>query len=102
MLYLYNVFRVLAYVMLRSELDSQGNALTLAGMHLTVLSPLIFFNFLGFTSNREFNSVRARGNCRPVNVLEIRRIARKKYARLGKKHLMAMLIPKGKFIVCAF
>ncbi len=52
---------------------------------------------IGFSSNGEFNSMRATGYTRPLSVLSIRSTVRAKYGRLSEKTMLAMLTPKGKY-----
>lgn len=51
-------------------------------------------NGLGFVTNGEWNSLRTKGNTRPLSVHEIRAGVRKKYAKLGLKKLQGMLTRK--------
>ena len=53
--------------------------------------------YAGFCSNGEFNSLRVKGNTRPVSIFEIRRLSRKKYSQFGFKRLIAMLTPKCEY-----
>ena len=48
---------------------------------------------LGFTTDGEFNYLRTKGYSRPLSVLQIRSDVRKKYARIQKSTLLAMLSP---------
>ena len=50
---------------------------------------------LGFTTNGEWNSLRAQGNTRPLSVLQLRSIARSKYCHMGYQKMMGMLTPRG-------
>lgn len=52
--------------------------------------------FIGFVTNGEWNSIRMKGNTRPLSVLQIRAEVRKKYATIGVKKLEGMLTPKCK------
>ena len=46
---------------------------------------------LGFTSDGEFNSLRWKGNTRPLTVLQVKTEARAKYQNKGLKTLLEML-----------
>lgn len=59
---------------------------------------LLFILTLGFTTNGEWNSLRTKGNTRPLSVLQIRSDVRAKYAKLKAKKLIRMLSPKCKFV----
>jgi hypothetical protein len=50
---------------------------------------------LGFCSNGEYNSMRSKGENRPVSIFQIRSVARKKFSNLGIKTMKEMLTPKG-------
>lgn len=50
---------------------------------------------LGFTTDGEFNSLRWKGQSRPLTVLEIKSAVRSTYQRRGFKSLMSMLTPIG-------
>ena len=45
----------------------------------------------GFTTDGEWNSLRTKGNTRPLSVLQIRSDVRRKYARLTSKKLHGMI-----------
>lgn len=49
----------------------------------------------GFTTNGEFNSLRWKGNQRPLTVLDVKRKARSKYKNKGFRTLIKMLSPVG-------
>ena len=48
----------------------------------------------GFTSNGEFNSLRCKGNTRPLSVLQLKADVRAKYATMKQQTMRAMLSPK--------
>jgi hypothetical protein len=48
----------------------------------------------GFCSNGEYNSMRSKGENRPVSIFQIRSVARKKFSNLGIKTMKEMLTPK--------
>ena len=48
----------------------------------------------GFTSNGEWNSLRSKGNSRPLSIFEVRSLARRKYSHLSTKRMIGMLTPK--------
>lgn len=50
---------------------------------------------IGFATNGEWNSLRTKGNTRPISVLQIRSNVRAKYSRMNLKKLIGMLTPKG-------
>lgn len=56
--------------------------------------PIIII-IIGFTSNGEFNSLRWKGNTRPLTVLQVRSEARSKYKNKGFRTLSDMLTPEG-------
>ena len=49
----------------------------------------------GLTANGGWNSLRTKGNTRPLSILQLRSEARAKYSRLGFKRMMNMLTPRG-------
>ena len=49
----------------------------------------------GFTTDGEFNSLRWKGNTRPLTVLQVKTDARKVYQSKGFKTLMNVLTPIG-------
>lgn len=53
------------------------------------------YYFLGFVSNREYNSMRVKGYTRPLSVLQIRSEARKKYSSMGFKSMLKMVTPQS-------
>ena len=53
------------------------------------------FYITGFTTNGEFNSLRWKGNTRPLTILQVRTEARLKYQNKGLKTLMDMVTPCG-------
>ena len=69
--------------------------------YVDFMTVVIFLNCLyyksGFTTNGEFNSLRWKGNKRPLTVLQVKTEARKAYKSKGLKTLMNMLTPLGKF-----
>lgn len=48
---------------------------------------------IGFTTNGEWNSLRSKGNTRPLSVFEVRSCARKKYSHASIKNMLGMLTP---------
>ncbi len=58
--------------------------------HMHTVIPFL----IGLVTNGEFNSVRLKGNTRPLNILQIKAEARAKYARKSKSTMLAMLTPK--------
>ena len=63
--------------------------------HLTCsLSQLyLCLSFLGECTNGEWNTLRCRGNTRPLSIFQIRADVRAKYSRMPYKTMMAMLTP---------
>ncbi len=51
--------------------------------------------YVGFVSNGEFNSMRVKGNTRPLSVLQIKANARKKYSSIAVSTMVDMLTPIG-------
>lgn len=56
---------------------------------------IILFNVSGFASDGEFNSLRTRGNKRPVHLIQLIRDARDSVSRLCDKTLLKFLIKTG-------
>ena len=54
--------------------------------------PLIL-NLLGFTTDGEWNSLRSKGNTRPLSVFQVLSDARRKYSRTGLQTMIGMLSP---------
>ena len=52
----------------------------------------------GFTTNGEWNSLRSKGNSRPLSIFEVRSLARQKYSHLSAKRMIGMLTPKCKSV----
>ena len=52
------------------------------------------FICIGLVTNGEWNSLRTKGNTRPLSVLEIRSNIRLKYGRMGEKKMKKMLTPQ--------
>lgn len=50
---------------------------------------------VGFTTNGEFNSLRWRGNTRPLTILQLMRESRAQFQNKGFKTLLDMLTPIG-------
>ena len=50
----------------------------------------------GLVTDGEFNSLRSRGQCRPVNILQIRANVRTKMSKIGIEKLRNMLTPRSK------
>lgn len=61
---------------------------------------LYYFARVGFVSNGEYNVFRAKGYSRPLSIIQLRSMARKKYSSMGVKKMIAMLTPKGTFVQC--
>ncbi len=53
----------------------------------------------GFTTNGEWNSLRSKGNIRPLPVFEVRSKARKKYSHTSVNAMIDMLTPVREFKV---
>ena len=58
---------------------------------------IIFCLASGLVTNGEFNSMRMKGNTRPLSVFQIRAQARAKYAQMGQRKMMNMLTPLRKY-----
>ena len=54
--------------------------------------------FTGFCTNGEWNSLRSKGNTRPLSIFEIRSRARNYCSRLSLKKMLGMLTPERKLI----
>ena len=52
----------------------------------------------GFTSNGEWNSLRSKGNSRPLSTFEVRSLVRRKYSHLSAKRMIGMLTPKCELV----
>ena len=65
-----------------------------AGMPYAIYAS-VSLKSVGFTTNGEWNSLRAQGNTRPLSVVQLRSIARSKYSHMGYKKMCGMLTPKG-------
>ena len=52
---------------------------------------------IGFSTDGEWNSLRMKGNTRPLSVLEVRTRARNSCSRLSHKKMIGMLTPLSKF-----
>ena len=63
----------------------------ISNIHVNIFIIII----IGFTSNGEFNSLRWKGNTRPLTVLQVRSEARSKYQNKGVRTLLDMLTPQG-------
>jgi len=78
-----------------SEMAKRG--MRVAGMLMVLLYFLhnirIVIN-VGFTSNGEYNTLRCKGNTRPLSVLQLKANSRAKYGAMGVQKMMAMLSPK--------
>lgn len=48
---------------------------------------------IGQCTNGEWSTLRCKGNTRPLSVFQIKADARKKYSKMPKKTMMAMLTP---------
>lgn len=55
----------------------------------------LIFEITGFTTDGEFNSLRWRGNDRPLTVLQVRSNVLAKYQRKGLKAMLEMITPIG-------
>ena len=51
---------------------------------------------LGFVTDGEWNSLRTKGNTRPLSILQIRADVRTKYSQMKAETLISMLSPKSK------
>ena len=60
-----------------------------------ILYASVSLKSVGFTTNGEWNSLRAQGNTRPLSVVQLRSIARSKYSHMGYQKMCGMLTPKG-------
>ena len=47
-----------------------------------------------YVSRIEWNSLRSKGNSRPLSIFEVRSLARRKYSHLSAKRMIEMLTPK--------
>lgn len=54
---------------------------------------------VGFTTDGEFNTLRWKGNTRPLTVLQLKREACAKYQNKGEKTLLHMIMPVGMHIL---
>ena len=54
--------------------------------------------FLGFVTDGEWNSLRTKGNTRPLSVLQIRADVRTKYSHMSLKKMTGMLTPLCMYI----
>ena len=59
------------------------------------LQDCLYNSLLRFTTNGEFNSLRWKGNKRPLSVLQVRSDVRAWYQRKGLNTLMEMITPMG-------
>lgn len=59
-----------------------------------ISTTLYFVLHIGLVTNGEWNSLRTKGNTRPLSVLEIRSNVRSKYGRTGQKKMKKMLSPQ--------
>ena len=55
------------------------------------------YNILGFTTDGEWNSLRTKGNTRPLSVFQILSNARRKYAQKKQQTMIEMLSPLRKY-----
>jgi len=55
------------------------------------------YNIIGFTSDGEWNSLRTKGNTRPLSVFQILSNARRKYAQKKQQTMIEMLTPLCKY-----
>ena len=53
-------------------------------------------------TNGEWNTLRSKGNTRPLSIFELRSNARNKYNRKSIKVMLGMLTPKGYTIQCMY
>lgn len=56
---------------------------------------MMILSGLGFVTNGEWNSLRTRGNTRPLSVFQIRSEA--KYSHTGLKQIIGMISPVRKY-----
>ena len=54
-----------------------------------------FMCTVGFVTNGEWNSLRAKGDTRPLSVFEIQTEVRRKYSRLSASTLVKLITPTG-------
>ena len=52
-----------------------------------------FTELVGFTSDGEWNSLRTKGNSRPLSVFQIRADVRSKYSHMSMKRMVEMITP---------
>ena len=57
--------------------------------------------YLGFVTDGEWNSLRTKGNTRPLSVLQIRADVRAKYSRMGFKTMSGMIMPLCMYMYCS-
>ena len=58
---------------------------------------MMILSGLGFVTNGEWNSLRTRGNTRPLSVFQIRSEAKAKYSHTGLKQMIGMISPVRKY-----
>ena len=68
------------------------------------VNPLLHYTYLtctslGFATDGEFNSLRWKGNTRPLSILQIRSQSRAKYVNRGKNVMTEMLLPVGEQLI---
>ena len=54
---------------------------------------------IGFSTNGEWNSLRLRGNTRPLSFLLLTSTARSKYSRMGYQTMINILTPRGMVMI---
>ena len=64
-------------------------AYTYCTLHITILNIIILF-YLGFVTDGEFNSLRTKGEKRPLHVVEVIRDARNSVSSKSGKNLLFM------------
>jgi len=72
---------------------SFNNLFTCNIAHIDDYVAYLLINDVGFVTDGEWNSLRTKGNMRPLSVLQIRADVRAKYSRMGFKKLSEMLMP---------
>ena len=54
--------------------------------------------YIWFVTNGEWNSLRTKGNTRPLSVLQVRQDVRAKYSRMSRRKMTAMLSTVCKYM----
>ena len=76
--------------MIKEGLSPNGKSVFMLGI-ITIL----FMGHVGLVTDGEFNSLRSRGATQPLSILQIRSDSRKKFARMNKPVMEAMLTVTG-------